>query len=261
MHMYVSVCWISYLFLADRETGDTKAAQKLKPFGTPLVSLISHDDVITRGDIQKVVHTMLSPLLRSESLRQADIPEPCSSLAASDMCHHSSSDEACTNPLSDSMNKDSSGSRAVTLFKLPLQLVEESNACIDLSVGEDKTIKLSSTSTSMLVYVDWSQELLEKYDIHYLENLPEVFKYGPVNKKARTEPLSLYTCLEGFLREEPLVPEDMWLVSILPQRTIFNCNADQSLVDISLVGIFLMHLDVIELFILHVEEKGVALKD
>jgi ubiquitin carboxyl-terminal hydrolase 4/11/15 len=177
------------------------------------------------------------------------------------MCHHSSSDEACTNPLSDSMNKDSSGSRAVTLFKLPLQLVEESNACIDLSVGEDKTIKLSSTSTSMLVYVDWSQELLEKYDIHYLENLPEVFKYGPVNKKARTEPLSLYTCLEGFLREEPLVPEDMWLVSILPQRTIFNCNADQSLVDISLVGIFLMHLDVIELFILHVEGKGVALKD
>ncbi|KAJ6870312.1 ubiquitin carboxyl-terminal hydrolase 5-like isoform X5 [Populus alba x Populus x berolinensis] len=194
----------------EQETGDTKAAQKLKPFGTPLVSLILHDDVITRGDIQKVVHTMLSPLLRSESLRQADIPEPCSSLAASDMCHNSSSDEACTNPVSDSMNKDSSGSRAVTLFKLPLQLVEESNACIDLSVGEDKTIKLSSTSTSMLVYVDWSQELLEKYDIHYLENLPEVFKYGPVNKKARTEPLSLYTCLEGFLREEPLVPEDMW---------------------------------------------------
>ncbi|XP_011041384.1 PREDICTED: ubiquitin carboxyl-terminal hydrolase 5 isoform X3 [Populus euphratica] len=194
----------------EQETGDTKAAQKLKPFGMPLVSLISHDDIITRGDIQQVVHTMLSPLLRSESLRQADIPEPSSSLAASDMCHNGSSDEACTNPVSDSMNKDSSGSRAVTLFKLPLQLVEESNACIDLSVGEDKTIKLSSTSTSMLVYVDWSQELLEKYDIHYLENLPEVFKYGAVNKKARAEPLSLYTCLEGFLREEPLVPEDMW---------------------------------------------------
>ncbi|ESR43742.1 hypothetical protein CICLE_v100137952mg, partial [Citrus x clementina] len=41
-------------------------------------------------------------------------------------------------------------------------------------------------------------------------NLPEVFKNGPVTKKARTEPLSLYTCLEAFLREEPLVPEDMW---------------------------------------------------
>ena len=216
MHMHISVCWISYVFFTDRETGDTKAAQKLKPFGTPLVSLISHDGLITTGDIQKVAHTVLSPLLRSESMRQADIAEPCSSLMASNTGHNSSSGEVCTSPVSDSMNKDSSGSRPVTLPKLPLQLVEESNACIDLSVGEDKAIKLSSTSTSILVYVDWSQELLEKYNIHYLENLPEVFKYGPVNKKARTEPLSLYTCLEGFLREEPLVPEDMWLVSILP---------------------------------------------
>ncbi|KAJ6747653.1 UBIQUITIN CARBOXYL-TERMINAL HYDROLASE 5 [Salix koriyanagi] len=184
----------------EQEMGATQASQNWKPFGTPLVSLISCDEVITRGDIQTVVHTMLSPLLRSESLRQADTPEPCLSLTASEKCCESSSGEACS-------NKDSN---AVKLFKLPLQLVEESNACIDISVGEDKAIKLSSTSTSILVYVDWSQELLEKYDTRYLENLPEVFKYGPVNKKSRTEPLSLYTCLEAFLREEPLVPEDMW---------------------------------------------------
>ncbi|XP_011040727.1 PREDICTED: ubiquitin carboxyl-terminal hydrolase 5-like isoform X2 [Populus euphratica] len=191
----------------EQETGATQAAQHWKPFGTPLVSLISQDEVITRGDIQTVVNTMLSPLLRSESLRQADTSEPCLSLAASEQCRDSSSGEACSNPMSDSVNKDSN---AVTLFKLPLQLVEESNAWVDLSVGEDKAIKLSSTSASILVHVDWSRELLEKYDTHYLENLPEVFKYGPVNKKARIEPLSLYTCLEAFLREEPLVPEDMW---------------------------------------------------
>jgi ubiquitin carboxyl-terminal hydrolase 4/11/15 len=208
--------------------GATQAAQHWKPFGTPLVSLISRDEVITRGDIQTVVNTMLSPLLRSESLRQADTSEPCLSLAASEKHRDSSSGEACSNSMSDSVNKDGN---AVTLFKLPLQLVEESNACVDLSVGEDKAIKLSSTSTSVLVYVDWSRELLEKYDTHYLENLPEVFKYGPVNKKARTEPLSLYTCLEAFLREEPLVPEDMWLVSIIPPHAIFYLNVDQSLME------------------------------
>ncbi|KAJ6408414.1 hypothetical protein OIU84_011682 [Salix udensis] len=139
----------------EQEMGATQAAQNWKPFGTPLVSLISCDEVITRGDIQTVVHTMLSPLLRSESLRQADTPEPCLSLTASEKCCESSSGEAGSN--------------------------KDSNA-----------------------------ELLEKYDTRYLENLPEVFKYGPVNKKSRTEPLSLYTCLEAFLREEPLVPEDMW---------------------------------------------------
>ncbi|KAL0369879.1 UNVERIFIED_CONTAM: Ubiquitin carboxyl-terminal hydrolase 5 [Sesamum angustifolium] len=73
-----------------------------------------------------------------------------------------------------------------------------------------KVVKLSSSSMSILVFVDWSQKLLGSYDTSHIENLPDVCKYGHVSKKARNEPLSLYTCLEAFLREEPLVPEDMW---------------------------------------------------
>ncbi|MCH95154.1 ubiquitin carboxyl-terminal hydrolase 5-like, partial [Trifolium medium] len=120
-----------------RRDSDSQTISGWKPYGTPIVSLISCDDTITRDD---------------------------------------------------------------------------NNACIDLSMGEDKVVKLSPSSARVLVYIDWSQKLLEKYDTHPLETLPEVLKYGPVTKKARTEPLSLYTCLEAFLREEPLVPEDMWLV-------------------------------------------------
>ncbi|XP_021615796.1 ubiquitin carboxyl-terminal hydrolase 5 isoform X2 [Manihot esculenta] len=198
----------------ERETNDSQTASRWKPYGIPLLSSISCDDVITRGDIQTVVHKMLSPLLRAESLRQADIADSNTLVVASDACHDSSPGEACSDPISDSIrnssSKGSSSSKALASLKLPLQLVDENNACIDLSVGEEKAIRLSSSATSIIVYVDWSQELLEKYDTHYLENLPEVLKYGPVNKKARTEPLSLYTCLEAFLREEPLVPEDMW---------------------------------------------------
>lgn len=205
--------------LYDRETNDSQTASRWKPYGIPLLSSISCDDVITRGDIQTVVHKMLSPLLRAESLRQADIADSNTLVVASDACHDSSPGEACSDPISDSIrnssSKGSSSSKALASLKLPLQLVDENNACIDLSVGEEKAIRLSSSATSIIVYVDWSQELLEKYDTHYLENLPEVLKYGPVNKKARTEPLSLYTCLEAFLREEPLVPEDMWLVVFL----------------------------------------------
>lgn len=122
------------------------------------------------------------------------------------------SGEAHSNSSSNIAKEDATSSKAVTLPNLPLQLVDESNVCFDLSVEGDKTIRIPSSSTSIVVYVDWSQKLLEKYNTHFLENLPEVFKNGPVTKKARTEPLSLYTCLEAFLREEPLVPEDMWLV-------------------------------------------------
>ncbi|WCJ28722.1 Ubiquitin carboxyl-terminal hydrolase 5 [Euphorbia peplus] len=189
----------------ERESND----KQWKPYGTPLLSKISCDDLTTRGDVQTVVHKMLTPFLKAESSRYADIMNSDKSLVASDVSHDRNSEGACNNHASDSLTADGSGSK-VSSLKLPLRLIDESNRCIDLSVGEEKAIKLSGSATTIVVYLDWSQELLDKYDIRSLENLPEVFKYGPVSKKARTEPLSLYTCLEAFLREEPLVPEDMW---------------------------------------------------
>ncbi|KAI9120269.1 hypothetical protein K1719_007302 [Acacia pycnantha] len=182
-----------------------------KPYGAPIVSLISCDDAVTRGDIQVMVHHMLSPLLRKGSnSEQASNSESSIPRATSDPCSGTNSIEACAGTMSSNfLNKDGTDSKA-PIPKLPLQLVDDTNACIDLSMGEEKVVKLSPSSATVLVYVDWSQKLLEKYDTQPLENLPEVLKYGPATKKARTEPLSLYTCLEAFLREEPLVPEDMW---------------------------------------------------
>ncbi|XP_031391982.1 ubiquitin carboxyl-terminal hydrolase 5 isoform X1 [Punica granatum] len=156
-----------------------------KPCGTPLVAVISSDGM-KRGDVQKAVHRMLIPFLMDKALGQSVPSDP-----SDQNCNSSTSSQPDTSP------------------KLPLQLVDEDNSFIDLSEGEEKSIKLSSSSF-MLVVMNWSTELSEKYDTQYLENLPEVCKYGHVSKKTRTEPLSLYTCLEAFLREEPLVPEDMW---------------------------------------------------
>ncbi|CAK9137481.1 unnamed protein product [Ilex paraguariensis] len=194
----------------ERETGNAQKTTGWKPYGTPLVSPISCDDIITRGDIQSMVHTLLSPMLRTENLGHPDIADANTSSAASDPPRAISSTEACTDFVVAGSDQKDGGSTAVVSTKLPLQLVDENNACIDLSVGEEKSVKLSSSSISILLFIDWSQKLLENYDTHYLENLPEVFKYVPATKKSRTEPLSLYTCLEAFLREEPLVPEDMW---------------------------------------------------
>lgn len=190
-----------------RVPGAAQITSQWKAYGTPLVTSVSRDDVISSGKIQTIVQRMLSPLLKKESIMHTDNSDPISTVTTVDP-----SGEAHSNSLSNIAKKDASSSKAMTLPNLPLQLVDESSVCFDLSVEEDKTIRLPLSSTSMVVYVDWSQKLLEKYNIHFLENLPEVFKNGPVTKKARTEPLSLYTCLEAFLREEPLVPEDMWLV-------------------------------------------------
>ncbi|KAK9194356.1 hypothetical protein WN944_005061 [Citrus x changshan-huyou] len=191
--------------LQEQEAGAAQTTSQWKAYGTPLVSSISRDDVISSGKIQSTVQRMLSPFLKKESLMHADSFDPSSMVTTVDP-----SGEAHSNSSSNIAKEDASSSKAVTLPNLPLQLVDESNVCFDLSVEGDKTIRIPSSSTSIVVYVDWSQKLLEKYNTHFLENLPEVFKNGPVTKKARTEPLSLYTCLEAFLREEPLVPEDMW---------------------------------------------------
>ncbi|KAK7336407.1 hypothetical protein VNO77_16947 [Canavalia gladiata] len=194
-----------------REHSDSQTISGWKPYGTPIVSLISCDDAVTRGDIQAIVNRMLSPLLRKGSNVEQATTETSIPKVTSDQCNFTSSGDACaTNVVSNSANKDFTDSKAPPMPTLPLLLVDESNACIDLSMGEEKVVKLSPSSPTVLVYIDWSQKLLEKYDTHPIETLPEVLKYGPVTKKARTEPLSLYTCLEAFLREEPLVPEDMW---------------------------------------------------
>jgi len=160
-----------------------------------------------------MVNRILSPLLRrGGNVEQATNSEASIPKAEPDECSNTH-DAACAgNTVSNSSNKDFTNSKAPSMPTLPLLLVGDNNACIDLSMGEEKVVKLPQSSPKVLVYIDWSQKLLEKYDTHPIESLPEVLKYGPVTKKARTEPLSLYTCLEAFLREEPLVPEDMWLV-------------------------------------------------
>ncbi|ESW21997.1 hypothetical protein PHAVU_005G117700 [Phaseolus vulgaris] len=59
------------------------------------------------------------------------------------------------------------------------------------------------------VLVCWSEEQIKKYDTQLCSSLPEVFKSGFLAKRPQ-ESVSLYKCLEAFLQEEPLGPEDMW---------------------------------------------------
>ncbi|MCL7043858.1 hypothetical protein MKW94_022782, partial [Papaver nudicaule] len=196
------------------ESSSANSATISKPFGIPLVSPISRDDSITRADIQRTIGKMLSPLEKVGSLTPSRLASNTSvpeSEAASDPSEDANASGTGSKFAAlDSMDEDPSDSKIAGTLELPLQLVTENNERIDLSTKKESTIKLSSSSASICVFLDWSDKLLEKYETHYLTNSPEVFKYVPATKKARTEPLSLYTCLEAFLREEPLVPEDMW---------------------------------------------------
>ena len=81
----------------------------------------------------------------------------------------------------------------------------------EIEVGE--SLVGSEKSKRLYVLVSWPEKQIERYDTRLLTSLPEVFKSSFFTKRPQ-ESVSLYKCLEGFLQEEPLGPEDMWSVHL-----------------------------------------------
>lgn len=68
-----------------------------------------------------------------------------------------------------------------------------------------------SSCRKYMVLVSWPKKIMNLYDIAPLSSLPENSKSSFFTEESQ-ESISLHKCLEGFLTEEPLGPEDMWLV-------------------------------------------------
>ena len=194
-----------------RKAGERENPVQLKPYGTPLLSLASRENALTKGKIQCIVENLLSPFRKEESI-MSEKGKSDSSIPERRSARLNNSEEDDKSGGSRKAKKSSSSE--VIASKLSLQL-DENNKTVKLPDNEAEAIKLPP-SAAVTIYLDWTPELSGMYDITCLEGLPEVLKYGPATKKARSEPLSLYACLEAFLREEPLVPDEMWYVMFSP---------------------------------------------
>ncbi|XP_015080186.1 ubiquitin carboxyl-terminal hydrolase 8 [Solanum pennellii] len=73
----------------------------------------------------------------------------------------------------------------------------------------NEPLKSTDIPGRLNVLVNWSPKMVEKYNTSLFSSLPEVFKSGFFGKRPQ-DSVSLYKCLEAFLKEEPLGPEDMW---------------------------------------------------
>jgi ubiquitin carboxyl-terminal hydrolase 4/11/15 len=169
-------------FATCRDHGNNNILTSWKPYGVPLIAQIPRNETVTGFDIHELVHKMLVPMLRNQ-----DSPHFAAHSSLSTRMH--------------SYNTDSS--------KLELQLIDDSNTVIEKS---NDSIRIPQSSLATVFFVNWFKADLKKINTDPLEHLPEVFMYAPPAKRTRGEALSLYACLDAFLREEPLVPEDMWLV-------------------------------------------------
>lgn len=200
-----------------------------KPYGTPFLASL-RDDIRTGADIHSIVQTLLAPMLRVKNFSSLDHVKTAKGFG----CRLAADQNAkeVTKPLisdngsldaaleSSSNYADKSIDNGLLQGNLPFQLwlVDDKSVTKEVSITEDKPISISNTCTRVQVFIDWSEKELEKYDTRYLEILPEVFKSGFPSKKARHDSISLYTCLEAFLREEPLVPEEMWYCPCCEER-------------------------------------------
>ncbi|CAA0836022.1 ubiquitin-specific protease 8 [Striga hermonthica] len=89
----------------------------------------------------------------------------------------------------------------------------------------------------LYVLVSWSDKMVKLHNVEPLNLLPEVFKSGFFTKRPQ-ESISLYKCLEAFLKEEPLGPDDMWYCPVCKK----HCQAGKKLDLWRLPEVLVIHL-------------------
>lgn len=156
-----------------------------KQFGTPLVTrlLLPLTGTTIRAEFLKA----MNPFLRSNHSAS------CSSNSDSDNCH-ATEEAVCIADLD--------------LFEFYLT---DERCQMQLSKVEiDEPVSNDIPKKQVHVLVNWSDKALERYNLGLLSSLPEVYKSGGIFARRTHEPVSLYSCLDAFLSEEPLGPDDMW---------------------------------------------------
>lgn len=161
------------------------------------------EDPVSGADIDAAVSRLLSPLKRTRSSGKL----------------HNGKENGCVKGAIEEPS-NSSNLRSLSMDKTELEETSSSELSFQLFVTDGnssscKPIEKDSVVNSarvVKVFLDWSDEEHDLYDISYLKDLPEVQKAGFTVKKTRQEAISLFTCLEAFLKEEPLGPDDMWWV-------------------------------------------------
>lgn len=183
---------------------DSGKGGERKIFGTPLVTYLEEDPQCG-ANIEPYVHRMLAPLRKAHSSTKSHEGKETGFISGgsdeqSSICNSHSEPRnpaLCTGEQEGTSCGESS-----------FQLVLTNEGCFSCEpIDKASVIK---PSAHIKVFVDWTEKEYELYDASYLSDLPEVHKTGFTVKKTRQEAISLFSCLEAFLTEEPLGPDDMW---------------------------------------------------
>ncbi|XP_075637983.1 ubiquitin carboxyl-terminal hydrolase 8-like isoform X1 [Castanea sativa] len=171
-----------------------------KMFGIPLVARLP--DLSCGSDIRKKFLKLLNPFLMpiEDVLNDCDDEEGSSGNEDSEMLDATSPTVLDTDAGSDSKTLDETHFGTDFQFQI---------GPLFSDIKMDEPLQVPGLAKELEVHVVWSDKMIDKYDTCILSSFPEVFKPQTFMKRPQ-ESVSLYKCLEAFLKEEPLGPEDMW---------------------------------------------------
>lgn len=176
-----------------------------KLFLTPLVSDL--EDPQSGADIYLAVERMLSPLRRKEFVTSTRMD--CSRENGSSSSTPEEQMDTCTAQLgSGTHSTEEIEGEGMHSKDFSFQLcITEDNGDSWKPIMKDTPIR-PGRSTKFLI--EWTEKEHEMYDASHLQVLPEVHKSRIFASKSKQEAVSLFSCLDAFLKEEPLGPDDMW---------------------------------------------------
>ncbi|XVF47045.1 hypothetical protein PTKIN_Ptkin03bG0077700 [Pterospermum kingtungense] len=175
-----------------------------KTFGIPLVARLSND--VNGSDIQGLYLKLLNPFQEQaeEVLDDRDTSE-------STVVEGISPKEDASSPVSNGFEKppDANGDVSPSEAELQFYVTDEKGIVKDSQIIMGETVPAAGVSGRLHVLASWPEKFIKQYDIQLLSSLPQIFKSCFFAKRPQ-ESVSLYKCLQAFLMEEPLGPEDMW---------------------------------------------------
>ncbi|XP_021647323.2 ubiquitin carboxyl-terminal hydrolase 10 isoform X5 [Hevea brasiliensis] len=174
-----------------------------KDFGAPLLAQLE-DDSPSGADIELVASRLLSPLRRTCSSSVVHSGKENGFLSEA----NGEPSNSCNGPSESGVQSMDNCNTSTQDLSFHLFLTEDQYSGRK-PIFKDSVIK--SGANRIKIFLDWTDKELKLYDPSYLKDLPVVYHRTGFNaKKTRQEAVSLFSCLEAFLTEEPLGPDDMW---------------------------------------------------
>lgn len=185
-------------FMHQRKKLSIHSFPSLEKFGIPLVARMT--DFSKGSEIYKQFLQLIDPFLM-----QADD----SSIDSDTTQHISCEDEEMEDVVLDrDANLDSESANDLdSISDFEFYLDSGNVLASRIKIQMDEPVPISKSNRRIKVLVTWPEKMIEDYDTSILSFLRDVCE--PTLKKPQ-ESVSLYKCVDAFLKEEPLGPEDMW---------------------------------------------------